>query len=385
MSMPAPASGDPFASVLGASDAADHMRAFGRRAAAVAAPVLLTGETGTGKGVLARAIHAASSRWRAAFVAVNCAGVPESLFESEFFGHTRGAFTGAHYARRGVLEQADRGTLFLDEIGELPPALQAKLLTVLEDGEVRRLGGERVVRVDVRLIAATAQDLERAVGDGRFRLDLYHRLLVLGFTIPPLRARGDDALLLARHFLDRHRRRYARAPLSFARAAEHRILTYAWPGNVRQLSNAVEAAVLATDGTVIQAGKLPLVGTPVPAPPPAAGGPPSAAASAAATGQRRRYSFFGTREEERATIIAALRRCHGNKTLAAEALGMTRNTLRSRLRSLGIAVVEAGPGADVAPARGPAGSDADRDVRATPSTARRPPAVDGVAQARPPA
>jgi DNA-binding NtrC family response regulator len=365
---------DSVGALVGASPQSEAMRAFARRAAAVSAPVLLTGESGTGKGVLARAIHAASRRARAAFVPVNCAGVPESLFESEFFGHTRGAFTGAHYAHRGVLEQAHGGSLFLDEIGELPLPLQAKLLTVLEDGEIRRVGGERSIRVDARLIAATAVDLDAAVAAGRFRLDLYHRLLVLGFSIPPLRERGDDAWLLARHFLARHRARYERGVRGFSEAAQRRIREYGWPGNVRQLSHAIEAAVLACEGDVIRARDLPVrtwagAGGGIVAEPRAGGaqvapgvssraglpaGPTDPAHGVAPVGApaqafpadgggnaaerlRTRYSFFGTPEAERACIIAALEAARGNKTRAAAALGMSRNTLRARMRALGVA------------------------------------------------
>jgi DNA-binding NtrC family response regulator len=373
MSTPAASLPDGVGALVGASPQSEAMRAFARRAAAVTAPVLLTGESGTGKGVLARAIHAASRRARAAFVPVNCAGVPESLFESEFFGHTRGAFTGAHYAHRGVLEQAHGGTLFLDEIGELPLPLQAKLLTVLEDGEIRRVGGERSIRVDARLIAATAVDLDAAVAGGRFRLDLYHRLLVLGFTIPPLRERGDDAWMLARHFLGRHRARYERGVRGFSEAAQRRIREYGWPGNVRQLSHAIEAAVLACDGDVIRVRDLPMrmpgaAGAIVAERAPAGGSvmhevsaaagspagltvpgaalaygtaaaiPFGAAGGGRAAGRARpRYSFFGTPDAERASILGALETARGNKTRAAAALGMSRNTLRARMRALGVA------------------------------------------------
>src|SRR5688572_5974790 len=180
-------SADPFEAIIGASRAAEAMRAFGRRAASVAAPVLLLGESGTGKGVLARAIHNASARASKPFVAVNCAAVPESLFESEFFGHVRGAFTGAQYAHKGLFEQAHQGTLFLDEIGELPATAQAKLLTTLEDGAVRRVGGERVSAIDVRIIAATTADVEAATDGRKFRVDLLHRLSILTHTVPALR------------------------------------------------------------------------------------------------------------------------------------------------------------------------------------------------------
>lgn len=315
----------PFSTILGRSDAAEAIRAFGRRAALVDAPVLLTGESGTGKGLLARGIHRASARSRRPFVAVNCAGVPETLFESEFFGHARGAFTCAHDTRRGLFEQAHGGTLFLDEVGDLPGALQAKLLTTLEDGEVRRLGAERVVRVDVRVIAATGVRLEARVREGLFRRDLYHRLLVLSFRLPALRERVGDLDYLAENFLEHYAAKYRRKILGFDPAAHARLRMHNWPGNVRELAHAIEAAVLACDDTRIHLRHLPdSVRSPA---------PPPAIAAERPTG---RYSFTGPPEEERRRIEEALRRCHGNKTRAAAQLGMARNTLRSKLREHGI-------------------------------------------------
>lgn len=315
-----------FDQLIGESEAADAIREFGRRAARVDAPVLLTGESGTGKGLLARAIHAASDRRAQPFVTVNCAGVPESLFESEFFGHNRGAFTGAQQAHRGLFEQAHGGTLFLDEIGELALALQAKLLTALEDGELRRLGGERVIYVDARLIAATSLDLEQAIANGTFRCDLYHRLLVLAFRLPPLRARGGDIDVFIRHALARFGARYGRPGVRLDPAAHGRLRAYGWPGNVRQLEHAIEAAILACDGPCIEPAHLPatLFATPRPEAQPA---------PRDGIGSRRRYSFYGTRAEEYQHIREVLRRCHGNKTRAAEKLGMTRNTLRAKLQA----------------------------------------------------
>lgn len=316
---------DPIASILGTSDAARGLREFARRAARVDAPVLLTGESGTGKGVVARAIHAASKRARAPFLAVNCAGIAESLFESEFFGHVRGAFTGAQLSHRGLFEQASGGTLFLDEVAELPTALQAKLLCAIEDGEIRRVGAERPVRVDVRLIAATAADLPRAVAQGRFRRDLFHRLHVLSCHLPPLRERGNDILLLLDHFLDRHRARYGLPITGFDPAARARLLAYPWPGNIRELDHAIEAAILACEGGRIRTCHLGSLDH---------AGPDSGTAPAATpTG---RYSFDGSAEEEAARIRHALDHARGNRTRAARALGMSRNTLRRKLRHLGL-------------------------------------------------
>jgi DNA-binding NtrC family response regulator len=312
---------DEWGAIIGASRAAAEVREFARIAAGVDAPVLITGETGTGKGVLAAAIHGGSRRAKARLVAVNCAGVPESLFESEFFGHARGAFTGASNTRRGLFEQAHGSTLFLDEIGELTPALQAKLLTTIEQGEVRRLGSETPLHVDARIVAATGVEIEDAVAHGRFRLDLYHRLLVLSYHLPPLRERGGDIVLLARHFLctfaARHSRRVGDLHPSTIRLMER----HPWPGNIRQLANAIEAAVLLARGPLILPADLPgrimqRESTPSAAP--------------------ARYSFYGTTGEERERILRALRECHGNLTRSARTLGMARNTLRRRMLELGV-------------------------------------------------
>lgn len=311
---------DPFEPVLGISRAAHSIREFARLAAAVSAPVLITGETGTGKGVLAGAIHRASARAGGRLVAVNCAGVPESLFESEFFGHSRGAFTGAHQARRGLFEMANGGTLFLDEVGELTLPLQAKLLTAMDHGEIRRLGAESVTHVDARVLAATAADLETAVTERSFRLDLYHRLLVLSFHMPALRDRGPDILLLARHFIctfaAHHERHVGDIDPDLARLIE----AHPWPGNIRQLAHAMEAAVLHARGPRLRPADVParILHQSLEADTPA-----------------QRYSFYGTESEERARIEAALRDHRGNLTRAARSLGMARNTLRSRIAALG--------------------------------------------------
>ncbi|HSJ10072.1 MAG TPA: sigma-54 dependent transcriptional regulator, partial [Longimicrobiales bacterium] len=302
------------------SRAAADIREFVRIAASVDAPVLVTGETGTGKGVVAAAIHRGSARAARPLVEVNCAGVPETLFESEFFGHARGAFTGAMNARRGLFEQAHEGTLFLDEIGELTLPLQAKLLTTIERGVVRRLGAETTAQVNARTIAATSVRLEEAVTEGTFRLDLYHRLLVLSYHLPALRERGADIMLLARHFLCTFAARHARRIGDFSADAVRLIEGGAWPGNIRQLAHAVEAAVLRCDGGTIHAHHI-----------------PAALRPAAGTAiQPNRYSFFGSRAAERDRIIEALRSCHGNRTRAARMLRMSRNTLASRLRDFDI-------------------------------------------------
>jgi two-component system response regulator HydG len=334
-------SAEAFSCILGTSRNADAIRAFGRRAARVDATVLLTGESGTGKGLLAHAIHDASTRAGAPFVAVNCAGIAETLFESEFFGHTRGAFTGAQQQHRGLFEQADRGTLFLDEVGELARALQAKLLTALEDGEIRRVGAERTVRVNFRTIAATGVDLESAVVAKHFRADLYHRLHVLRFCLPALRERADDLPLLCEHYLDYFRRRYNRGIRGFAASALDRIAAHQWPGNIRELAHAVEAATLACEETHIASRHLPEhVGRTIIAEQSA--DTKTDAKEHAANG---RYSFYGPPSQERHRIEAVLRECSGNRTRAAARLGMARNTLRAKLRAL--CIEERSPAGDV--------------------------------------
>jgi two-component system response regulator HydG len=312
---------DPFDCILGDSSAAGSMRTFGRRAAGVDATVLLTGESGTGKSLLAGAIHAASARVRGPFVSVNCAGVPETLFESEFFGHVRGAFTGAHQQHRGHFERADRGTIFLDEVAELTAPLQAKLLTTLEEGEVRRVGSERVVRVDFRAIAATGADLHEAVAAGRFRRDLYHRLLVLSHRLPALRERLDDLPGLCDYYLERFCRRYRRPLNGLDSAAMTRLHAHAWPGNIRELAHALESAVLQCEE-----GRIGLRHLPETVRMPAFHSEVTSARSGS------RYAFYGGPAEERRRIEEAMRLCAGNKTRAAAMLGMARNTLRAKLR-----------------------------------------------------
>lgn len=313
---------DPFPGLIGESRAMAGVRAFAARAARVDAPVLLTGETGTGKGLVARAIHRASRRAARPFVAVNCAGVPDGLFETEFFGHRKGAFTGALETHRGLFEQAHTGVLFLDEVGELAPALQAKLLTALEEREVRRVGEEQPLRVDVRVIAATGLDLERAMAEGRFRRDLYHRVAVLRCTLPPLRDRREDIPILTAHFLEAFARRQGCALPRLTDAARRLLLTHPWPGNVRELAHALEAAALLSDHGVIDAEHLEASLAPVPPAPSSTG--------------RARYSFFGSRGQERERILEALLRCRGNKSRAARELGMARNTLRAKIAEYGL-------------------------------------------------
>ncbi len=225
--------------------------------AATSSTVLITGETGTGKELAARAIHHNSARRAHRFVAINCSAIPETLLEAELFGHVRGAFTGAVGSRQGRLEQAHRGTLFLDEVGTMSPALQAKLLRVLQEREFERVGDSHTVKIDVRVIAATHSDLARMVADGTFREDLFYRLNVIPVRLPPLRERREDIPLLTQHFLQRLAAETGRDPVTVSQEAMRRLMAHAWPGNVRQLENAIERCLAFSHGrTVIDVGDL---------------------------------------------------------------------------------------------------------------------------------
>ena len=312
-------------------------------------PVLILGETGTGKSLLGKVIHLESSRSGGPYLAINCAGIPDSLFESEFFGHQRGAFTGAREGRRGILEQAQDGSLFLDEVGELSVPQQAKLLTALEEGEIRRLGGEGTVRVDVRVLAATSRDLSREMREGGFRRDLFHRLAVLTCHLPPLRARTDDIQPLARRLLRRHQERHGRPPAPLSPEALRYLEAQSWPGNVRELSHLLEAALILSEGVVLRVEALQAAeamaeegeGTPPDRLEKDHGGsgpgyPTIASSEEEKTPEIKRYAFLGGEEEEREVIRCALTRVRGNKSRAARELGMARNTLRQKLRKYGL-------------------------------------------------
>ncbi len=274
--------------------------------------VLVTGESGTGKELVARRLHARSARAKGPFVAVNAAALPETLAESELFGAERGAFTGADQARAGRFEEASGGTLFLDEVGELPVGLQSKLLRVLEERVVRRLGGSRDLPVDVRLVAATNRDLTRETEEGGFRQDLFFRLAVVVVNVPPLRERPDDVPLLARHFAQRLAARHGVPVPSLADDALAALSAHAWPGNVRELRNVLERAVVVRGGAPIRAADLGL-----------------APASAAVAPLDRAH-------REREALLAALRRTGGKREEAAKLLGISVRTLYYRLKQWGI-------------------------------------------------
>ncbi|HEY2995791.1 MAG TPA: sigma 54-interacting transcriptional regulator [Methylomirabilota bacterium] len=300
-----------------------------RKVAATETTVLLTGESGTGKEVLARAIHHESQRADGPFVAINCAALPDTLIESELFGHERGAFTGADKLKRGRFELAAGGTLFLDEIGDLAPAMQAKLLRVLQEREFERVGGTATLRADVRLITATNRDLEDAVAHGRFRDDLFYRLAVFRLRLPALRERGDDVLALAAHFVRALGAKMGRGEPGLSRDARDLLLAHHWPGNIRELQNAVERALIISDGALLTADHL---GITTRAERPAAAAPaagPAAAAEAPA-------EAGSLAELEKRSIVAALQRAKGNKSRAAGALGITRTQLYTRLKRFGL-------------------------------------------------
>ncbi len=303
-----------------------------KRAAASGATLLLQGESGTGKEILARLAHRSSDRAGRPLVRVNCASIEESLAESELFGHERGAFTGAVRRHRGRFEQADTGTLFLDEIAELSPRSQSKLLRVLEDGVIERVGGESEERVDVRVIAATNQDLRKATAEGRFREDLLHRLAVLPITIPPLRDRPEDIPALVDHFVQRFCRQYLSAGVMVEPTAMKVLTGYPWPGNVRQLRNVIEQVIVLQDGDPVGAEAV-----------------EAALAFYAPLHDRRAVGTSATLEEarrefERQYVSSVLERCGGNRTRAARILGIARQNLALKLKKLHLAG-PAAPGA----------------------------------------
>ncbi len=289
--------------------------------------VLLLGESGTGKELFARAIHQLSFRAAKPFVALNCAAIPESLIENELFGHERGAFTGANSRRSGRFELAHGGTIFLDEIGDLPVAVQGKLLRVLEERQVERLGGSGAIQVDVRVIAATNRDLQAAIDAGEFRRDLYYRLVVFPINIPPLRERGDDVLLIADHLLESFRRELHKPRLRLTAEARTALRTHTWPGNVRELQNALERAAILHDAdlTAADLGLAPQVRYLAPS-----------ASDVDWNGSLPEVSARALRSVERAKIEAMLRECKWNKSAAAQRLGISYKTLLTKIHTYGL-------------------------------------------------
>ena len=287
------------------------------------ATVLITGESGTGKEVVAQILHQNSRRKDGPMVKVSCAALPENLLESELFGHEKGAFTGAIARREGRFKVADGGTLFLDEIAEMSPSTQAKLLRALQEGEYSPLGSDKTFTADVRILAATNRDLKKAVAEGSFREDLYYRLNVVNLEMPPLRERGEDIISLAEAFLVDFNRKNRRDLRGFSPEARKRLLAYHWPGNVRELINAVERAVIMAKGPFIEAGDLPL-----------------ALQESAPAGEAGLHAGLTMREMERALIEKTLLATGGNRTHAADMLGITRKTLQNKIKEYGLPPAE---------------------------------------------
>ena len=331
-----------YNSVVGVSPKMTELMNFVRKvASSEATTILIQGESGTGKDLIAKAIHYESSRHEKPFVAINCSAIPETLMEAELFGHEKGAFTDAKQMKKGLFEAADGGTLFLDEIGELSPLLQAKLLRVLEDQVIRRVGGIKDMQVDVRVIAASNRDLEKAVRDGQFRQDLYYRLAIIAIFIPPLRDRKEDILPLVDFFIDRYNRRFKKSIRGIADDTRRLILSHNWPGNVRELKNTIERGMILEDTPFLRPVYLPFsVGE--------SGGRTVFERTSPADGGQtlpngrtlpRLYIPDGgtsLEEVEHAMVELAMRQASGNQTHAAKLLDISRDALRYKLKKFGL-------------------------------------------------
>ena len=308
--------GDTFEGMLGTSPSMQTVFASIRKVAVTEAPVLILGESGTGKEMAAMAIHRRSARKDGPFIAINCSAIPETLLESELFGHEKGAFTGAHMQRKGRIESASGGTLFLDEIGEIPLPLQVKLLRFLQEQRIERVGGRQEIQVDARIIAATNSDLKKGMADGRFREDLYYRLAVVQMTLPPLRDREGDIRLLAQSFLQRFSREIGNQGLAFDREAVSAMRGHAWPGNVRELENRVKRAVIMAEGRRLTVQDLEL---------------------AESKDSARATTLKEARENlEREMILQGLRKHSWKIAAAAAELGVSRPTLYELMEKLNI-------------------------------------------------
>jgi transcriptional regulator with PAS, ATPase and Fis domain len=326
-------------------------------AASEATTILIQGESGTGKDLVAKAVHHHSSRAERPFVAINCSAIPETLMEAELFGHEKGAFTDAKAMKKGLFEVADGGTLFLDEIGELSPLLQAKLLRVLEDQVIRRVGGVRDIQVDVRVIAASNRDLEREVREGRFRQDLFYRLAIIAIYLPALRERKEDILPLVEFFLGHYNRKFRKSVQSLSEETRRLLLHYDWPGNVRELKNALERAMILEEGTQLKPVDLPLAVASGRSGPTLNESVGPAVETALAPGKRRLPPLSipegGTSLEdvEHALVELALQQSHGNQIRAAKLLNISRDALRYKMKKFGLSHSE-----EVEPAAPPSSS-----------------------------
>jgi transcriptional regulator with PAS, ATPase and Fis domain len=321
-------------------------------AASEATTILVQGESGTGKDLVAKATHYHSSRAARPFVAINCSAIPETLMEAELFGHEKGAFTDAKAMKKGLFEVADGGTLFLDEIGELSPLLQAKLLRVLEDQVIRRVGGVRDIQVDVRVIAASNRDLEREVREGRFRQDLFYRLAIIAIYLPALRERKEDIPPLIEFFVAHYNRKFRKQVQGVGEETRRLLMNYDWPGNVRELKNALERAMILEEGNLLKPDDLPFS---VASGRGGAIAPDSALAVPAdaplAPGKRRLPPLSipdgGTSLEdvEHALVELALQQSHGNQIKAAKLLNISRDALRYKMKKFGLSHTEEEPAA----------------------------------------
>jgi DNA-binding NtrC family response regulator len=314
--------------IIGESPGIRQLRQMIQTVAPTQATVLIAGESGTGKELIAGALHSLSQRQAAHYVRINCAAIPETLLESELFGHEKGAFTGAVKQKPGRVEEADRGTIFLDEIGDMSRPLQAKLLRFLEDGSFVRVGGTQELRVDVRLIAATNRDVIDAIRQNQFREDLYHRLNVVQFRPPPLRERGDDVLLLAEHFLHQFSTNMNKPVRSISKTAQRLLSAHHWPGNVRELRNVIERAVILETSAEIQPGSLPDFGVQI-----GLRKPEPAPAAATALNRSLEDTVAGF---EKGLILKTLESTHYNLAKTADQLRITRHALRYRMNRFGI-------------------------------------------------
>jgi two-component system response regulator AtoC len=297
-----------------------------RVAASEATTILLEGENGTGKDLVAKTLHYQSLRQAEPFIAINCAAIPETLLESELFGYEKGAFTDARSQKRGIFELADRGTLFLDEVGEIPLMLQAKLLRVLEDQTFRRLGGLKDIKLDLRVVAATNKNLREAVKEGAFRQDLYFRLNVIQILIPPLRERTEDIVPLTRFFIEHYNRKFKRNIEGVSDAAAKLLLYHDWPGNVRELRNAIERAMILEDSGLITPPSLPIAIT----------RPDPSAPVTIPVNMEIPADGLSLEDNERGLLVRALEKTSGNQTQAARLLRVTRDTLRYKMKKFNL-------------------------------------------------
>ena len=319
-----------FGSLIGESEPMRRVKALASKVAqSPTSTVLLTGESGTGKDLLAKVIHFGSARAARPFMNITCSALPETLLESELFGHERGAFTDARQQKRGLFEQADEGTVFLDEVAETVPTFQAKLLRFLEEKAFRRLGSTSDIKVDVRVIAATNQDLEKTVRDGKFREDLYYRLNVLRIEMPPLRDRGRDIVLLAEHYIRVFSQEFRRPVRRLNAAAEQALLAYSWPGNVRELRNLIERAVLLAESEDLEPSDFDTAHT--------LRGPVEPASG---RGIELPEQGLDIEEVEKKLVMLALERTRGNQTRAAALLGLHRDQIRYRIEKFGLKLTD---------------------------------------------